>query len=69
MPPDKSVLLKIIIFISQPYVVGTQKDGSFEHPKHMFKLMDKAIIAISRLKILLNWPYAVSDLSTINHWK
>ena len=21
--------------------MGTQKNGSFEHPKHMFKLMDK----------------------------
>ena len=38
------------------YVVGTQKpsrlDGSFsEHPKHMFKLMDKNI---SNLRLLFN---------------
>ena len=46
-PPDK----KIIIFISQPKpMFGYSKelsrwDGSFEHPKHKFKLMDKKIIA------------------------
>ena len=37
-------------FSTKTYVVGTQKnrlnDGSFEHPKHMFKTMDKEIIAI-----------------------
>ena len=32
-------------------------NSSFEHPKHMFKLMDKNIIAILRLIFLLNWPY------------
>ena len=47
-PPDKSAYWKII-FLN--YVVGTQKepsqwDGSFEHPKHMFKLMGKEINAI-----------------------
>ena len=31
-------------------------DDSFEHPKHMFKLMDKKIIAIVCI-FLLNWPY------------
>ena len=39
--------------------MGTQKnrlnETFFEHPKHMFKQMDKKIIAIS--KILLSWPY------------
>ena len=32
------------------YVVGTQKNrlDHFEHPKHMFKLMAKTIIAIVR---------------------
>ena len=33
------------------------QDGSFEHPRHMFKLMNKKIIAILHSKILLNWPY------------
>ena len=48
--------------------MGTQKnrliethrwDGSFEHLKHMFKLMDKKIPVntILRSKILLNWSY------------
>ena len=49
------------LFLNQTYVVGTQKnrliDGSFEHPKHMFKLMDKEIIAILSWKSLLNWTY------------
>ena len=29
----------------------------FEHPKHMFKLIGKKIIAILRLKNVLTWPY------------
>ena len=43
-------------FSYKTYVVGTQKnpldetrgflDGSFEHPKNMFKLMDNKIISI-----------------------
>ena len=50
-----------LFFLS--YVVGTQKnhhqwDRSFEHPKHMFKLMDKNIIAILLKLILPNWLYA-----------
>ena len=32
-------------------------EGSLEHPKHMFNLMDKIIIAILRKLFLLNWPY------------
>ena len=28
-------------FSTKSYVVGTRWDSSFEHPKHMFKLMDK----------------------------
>ena len=31
--------------------------SSFEHPKYMFKLMDKKIIAILRKLFLLNWAY------------
>ena len=34
-------------------------DGSFEHPKHMFKLMDKKIITILRWNFLHNWPYVI----------
>ena len=61
--PDKSVLLKISFQISQPTHMfrvlnqhicsgyskdPSQWDNSFEHPKHMFKLMDKKIISILR---------------------
>ena len=59
-PPDKSALLKMITFIYQPKHMlwyskePSQLDGSFEHPKHMFKLMDKKIITILCSKILLN---------------
>ena len=37
-------------FSSKTYVVGTQKNGlvSFEHPKHVFKLVGKKIITILR---------------------
>ena len=67
MPPDKSLLLKII---SKPNIrcgyskEPSQWDGSFEHPKHMFKLMDKKIIAISCWNILINWPYEINIAST-----
>ena len=39
-----------LYFSFKTYGVGTQKnrDGSFEHPKHMFKLMGKKIITILR---------------------
>ena len=51
-------------FSTKTYVVGTQKepsqwDGSFEYPKHMLKLMDKKLIAISCWHFLLNWPFAL----------
>ena len=36
----------------------SQWDGSFEHPKHMFKAMDKEIIAFFRTKSLLVWVSA-----------
>ena len=47
-----------INFSTKTYVVGTQKkpsqrDGSFEHPKHIFKVMGKKIMTILRLNILL----------------
>ena len=51
-PPDKSVYLEIIFLISQPkHMLWVLKRNVlmrrfFEQPKHMFKLMDKKIIAI-----------------------
>ena len=45
-------------FSTKTYIVGTQKNRlnekvPHEHPKHMFILMDKKIIAIFLLKIFL----------------
>ena len=37
--------------------MGTQKNRLNEHPKHMFKLMDKEITTILRWKTLLYWTY------------
>ena len=51
-PPDKSVYWKIIYFISHPkHMLWVLKrivsmDGSFKHPKLIFKLMGKIIIII-----------------------
>ena len=47
-------------FISQPkHIERSHRDGSFEHPKHMFKVMDKKIIAILHKLFFLNWPYGI----------
>ena len=52
-PPDKECVLEkhFLHFSPKTYVVGTQKNRLnemviFEHPKHMFKLMGKAIITV-----------------------
>ena len=37
----------------------TVNDGSFEHPKHMFKLMVKKIIVILCKLFLLNWSFVL----------
>ena len=43
--------------------MGTQKnsqwDGPFEHPKHMFKLMDKKILKILRKQNFLIWIFVL----------
>ena len=49
---------KLNFLISQPkHVVGTQKnrlnESSFEHPKHMLKLMGKKIFTLLRLNICI----------------
>ena len=56
----------IFLFLNQNICCGYSKepsqwDGSFEHPKHMFKLMGKKIMAILRKLCLLNWPYGVTE--------
>ena len=48
----------IFLFLNQNICCGYSKepsqwDGSFEHPKHMFKLMGKKKFAILRSDILL----------------
>ena len=55
----------VFLFLNQNICCGYSKepsqwDGSFEHPKHVFKLMAKKIILILHWKSLLNWPYAFS---------
>ena len=45
-------------FHNQNICCGSQWDGSFEQPKHMFKLMGLKINTILRLKYFLNWSYA-----------
>ena len=48
------------LFLSQNICCGyskelSQRDGSFEHPKQMFKLMDKKILTILGSKFLVIW--------------
>ena len=60
-PPDNSVYLMITcvcsLFLNQNiYVVGDSKDRSYEHPKHMFKLIGKKIKTTSLSKSSFWWP-------------
>ena len=64
-PPDKSLYWKSVFFISyskrccgyskEPF----QQDGSFEHPKYMFKLIGKEINAILGAQTILIWTYGL----------
>ena len=61
------------LFLNQNIYCGYSKepshwDCSFEHPKHMFQLMDKKIIASLGWKILLNWPNAAAAVFTCPSW-
>ena len=51
------------LFLNQNICCGYSKeprwDGSFQHPKHMFKLMDKKIMAILRIYFWFNWLYVL----------
>ena len=54
------------LFLNQNICCGyskepSQRDGSFEHPKHMFVLLGKKIVTILRSQILLN-VFCVSSL-------
>ena len=44
----------------------SQRDGSFEHPKHMLKLMGKIIFTILRSKILFILTYGHVEESQQN---
>ena len=56
-------------FLNKTYVVGTQKDGSFEQPKHtcMLKLMRKKPVALlwycffSKSELTLSLPVSSAD--------
>ena len=43
--------------------MGTQRDGSFEHPKHMFKLIAKKMIKFLHSKSPFNEPLMFVFLS------
>ena len=62
-PLDRSANLRISLLISQPKHMlcvlkePSQWDGSFEHPKHMIKLMGKKKITILHSKSFRIWTY------------
>ena len=61
-PPVKSAYWNIIVLISQPkHMLWVLKRmfsmSSFEHPKHMFKLMGKEINAILGVRAILIWTH------------
>ena len=64
-PADKSVYWKIIfVFLTQNICFEYSKepsqwDGSFEHPKHMFKSLGKEINATIGAQNILIWTYVI----------
>ena len=61
--PENGLNWKLFFFLNQNICCGylkesSQWDGSFEQPKHMFRLLGKKIITILRSIILLHWTYA-----------
>ena len=44
----------------------SQWDGSFVHPKHMFKLIGKKIITILHSKNVLIWTYAFTFANSLD---
>ena len=63
-PQDKSAYWKIIFLISQPkhMLRVLKRTISFEHPKHMFKLVGKEINAILGAQTILIWTYVQKAL-------
>ena len=56
------------LFLNQNICCGYSKepsqwDGSFEHPKHMLKLMDKKIFTILHSKNMFIWTYGFFKLN------
>ena len=47
MPPDQIALLELIVHVSHRY-------GSFEHPNHIFILIDKKPLSLLRSKMSLS---------------
>ena len=64
-PPDRAGTEKLVFsFLNQNICCGYSKepsqwDGSFEHPKHIIKLMGKDINAILGALTILIWTYAI----------
>ena len=48
----------IFLFLNQNICCGYSMRRSFEHPKHMFKLMGKEINSILGAQTILIWNYA-----------
>ena len=60
----------IFLFLNKNICCGYSQEpcgleGSFEHPKHMFKLMNKKKIATLHSKVLLNWSYTSKVLGPV----
>ena len=47
----------------------TVSDGSFEHPKHMFKLMCKVIITVLAHKMSLSGPMYKAHIAVATFFK
>ena len=67
-PPYEYILENYFSYFStKTYVFGYSKepshwDGSYEHQKHMFKLMGKEINAILGAQTILIWTYAIGSV-------
>ena len=53
---DKKIFMILCCWYSEEL---SQRDGSFEHPKHLLKLMDKTIFTIFKLRIYVYFDLCV----------